>query len=274
MFRSSLLRTALALTARSQAVPARLVASSTAASRVTSRAMATTTPAIPRDAIAELQRYTACDVSDALLKLNVPGAGFVADLQAYGAPAPDADAETSAVTAAPVSTILFAAKGAPPPAEPPANVPKDAHWADLAREGTLVFMQQPPGQTNAICGGIMALRMKVRGVKGVVVAGRVRDLPELRSTNLPIWAYGTSTVGSGGGSIPWALEAPLSINGTVVRPGDVALHDPVNGVVVIPRDKLDAVLELLPRLTAADDKVKEDVLKGMSVYDAFKLHRG
>jgi len=148
--------------------------------------MATATPAIPRDAIAELQRYTACDVSDALLKLNVPGAGFVADLQAYGAPSPDADAETSAVTAAPVSTILFAAKGAPPPAEPPANVPKDAHWADLAREGTLVFMQQPPGQTNAICGGIMALRMKVRGVKGVVVAGRVRDLPELRSTNLPV----------------------------------------------------------------------------------------
>ncbi len=96
----------------------------------------------------------------------------------------------------------------------------------------------------------------------------------LTSAACQIWAYGTSTVGSGGGSIPWALEAPLSINGTVVRPGDVALHDPVNGVVVIPRDKLDAVLELLPRLTAADDKVKEDVLKGMSVYDAFKLHRG
>ena len=88
---------------------------------------------------------------------------------------------SAAVASQPLRVQRFA-----PPAEPPANVPKDAHWADLAREGTLVFMQQPPGQTNAICGGIMALRMKVRGVKGVVVAGRVRDLPELRSTNLPV----------------------------------------------------------------------------------------
>jgi regulator of RNase E activity RraA len=65
----------------------------------------------------------------------------------------------------------------------------------------------------------------------------------------------------------------LDIDGTLVSPGDLAVSDPVNGVVVIPQDKVSAVLELLPKLTSADDKVKEDVLKGMTVFEAFKIHR-
>jgi regulator of RNase E activity RraA len=91
---------------------------------------------------------------------------------------------------------------------------------------------------------------------------------------LQIWAYGVSTVGVGGGSAPWALQVPLDIDGVTVTPGDIAFMDPANGVVVIPKDKVAQVLELLPRLTAADDKVKHDVLNGQTVYEAFKRHRG
>ncbi len=73
--------------------------------------------------------------------------------------------------------------------------------------------------------------------------------------------------------MPWATQVTVQVNGVDINPGDVAFSDPGNGVVIIPRDKIDQVLELLPGLVAADDKVKEDVLKGMSVYEAFKLHR-
>lgn len=59
-----------------------------------------------------------------------------------------------------------------------------------------------------------------------------------------------------------------------VNPGDIAFQDPVNGVVIIPQDQVEQVLDMLPNLIAADDKVKEDVLKGMTVFEAFKLHRG
>lgn len=74
--------------------------------------------------------------------------------------------------------------------------------------------------------------------------------------------------------MPWATQVTVRVNGFDINPGDIAFSDPANGVVIIPRDKIDQVLELLPGLVAADDKVKEDVLKGMSVYEAFKLHRG
>lgn len=44
-------------------------------------------------------------------------------------------------------------------------------------------------------------------------------------------------------------------------------------MVVIPAPLLDDVLALMPKLVAADDKVKEDVLNGGTVFDAFRKHR-
>ncbi|KAG5975888.1 hypothetical protein E4U58_006880 [Claviceps cyperi] len=234
--------------------------------------MSSLSEGISEATLATLQQYTACDISDALLKLQVPGAGYLADLTAYST---KAGSDATSPTIAPVSTILFVAKGETLAASssPAANMPNGIHWADVMDPDTFVVMKQAPGQTNAICGGIMALRMKMRRVQGIIVAGRVRDMQELRSTNLPILALGTSTVGAGAASTPHALQVPLDINGVIVSPGDIAFQDPVNGVVVIPRDKLGRVLDLLPGLTAADEKVKEDILKGVSVYEAFARHR-
>jgi regulator of RNase E activity RraA len=66
---------------------------------------------------------------------------------------------------------------------------------------------------------------------------------------------------------------PLNLEGTLVHPGDLIFLDSTNGAVVIPKEKVDAVIELLPKLVAADDRVKEDVEQGMSVQEAFKKHR-
>ncbi|ATY58873.1 DlpA domain protein [Cordyceps militaris] len=234
--------------------------------------------AVFAQAISELENYTACDISDALLKLKVPGAGFISDLTQYSPRNTSSGSiKEEKVTVAPVSTVLFTAKDEDPAttsSRPAPNFPKNTHWVDNAVPGTFAILQQAAGQTNAVCGGIMALRMKVLGVKGIIVAGRVRDLVELQSTELPIWALGTSTVGSGGSSTPWAREVPLTINGVLVTPGDLAFNDPVNGVVVIPQDKVAQVLELLPKLTSADDKAKADVALGVSVKEAFERHRG
>lgn len=65
-------------------------------------------------------------------------------------------------------------------------IPKGSHWVDMTEAGTIVVIEQPLGQTCAALGGIMATRMKVRGVEGCVVGGRVRDLSELANSGLPV----------------------------------------------------------------------------------------
>lgn len=49
--------------------------------------------------------------------------------------------------------------------------------------------------------------------------------------------------------------------------------DPMEGVVVIPRELLEQVLELMPKLISMDDQAKEAVAKGMTVTEAFKTFR-
>ncbi|KAK0124296.1 hypothetical protein ONS95_009267 [Cadophora gregata] len=233
------------------------------------RLMATSRPT--KEQLQTLQKYTACDVADALLKLKVPNAGFLADLKLV---APVAGSSRSEITIAPASTVLFAPKAGPAPNYPATNIPAGKHYVDLTQPETIVVMKQPEGQKCAVLGGIMALRMKVLNATGVVISGRARDIVELESTGLPIWAKALSVVGAGAESKPHAVQVPLDIEGTVIKPGDLVFSDSTNGVVVIPHEHVEQVISLLPDLVVADDRVKQDVAKGMKVQEAFVKHRG
>ncbi len=68
---------------------------------------------------------------------------------------------------------------------------------------------------------------------------------------------------------------PISVGHTFVIPNDIIMMDSTErGAVCIPRGLLQKVLEMLPKLVAADEKVVEDVEAGGTVAEAFKKHRG
>jgi hypothetical protein len=57
--------------------------------------------------------------------------------------------------------------------------------------------------------------------------------------------------------------------------GDIVMIDYTElGAVAIPVRLVGKVLEMLPKLVDADEKVIKDVDAGMTVAEAFKLHRG
>lgn len=88
-----------------------------------------------------------------------------------------------------------------------------------------------------------------------------------------IWAHGRSTVGSGAESKAFAQNVVININNVSVSPGDIVLCDPLEGVVVIPQQLVDQVIDLIPKLVAADERVKTDVENGSAVAVAFQNHR-
>lgn len=138
------------------------------------------------EVLKELYKYSACDISDALLKLKVPEAGFLPDFTPYTTPQHKNSNNPRQIVVAPASTMLFIPKDDDGAAYPQGNIPSDQHWVDLTTPGTIVVASQPEGQRNAVLGGIMAVRMKKLGAEGVVVKGRIRDIPELKLTNMTV----------------------------------------------------------------------------------------
>lgn len=134
-----------------------------------------------------LQKYTACDISDCLLKLKVPKAGYLSDLTNYcNAPLSSIADNPRQIIIAPACTVQFVPKSDNAGDYGQSNIHNGRHWVDLVEKDCIVVESQPSGQTNAVCGGIMALRMKVLGVKGIVVYGRIRDVDELEETELMV----------------------------------------------------------------------------------------
>jgi len=120
----------------------------------------------------------------------------------------------------------------------------------------------------------MAARMQHLGAEGIVVDGRVRDITALNQTQLPIWSKATSVIGAGAETKFHAHNVPVRIGETVVEAGDIIMIDPFeNGVVAVPQGKVDELLDLLPKLIEADERVIADVGSGVSVEEAFKKHR-
>ena len=207
--------------------------------------------------------YSSCDISDALLKLKVHNAGFIPDLKLFAS-----TSGVDTILVGTVSTARFIDKAS----TTASKVPSDKHWADIITPGTVLVQSQPNEQINAVLGGIMVARLKALDVKGVISHGRIRDVGEMESIGLPIWAKGTSTVGQGLSTKCESVNETVSLDGHEINPGDVCVADR-NGVVIIPQDKVKDVLKMLPDMIAADEKVMEAVKGGMPVKDAFAKFR-
>nr|POE74601.1 4-hydroxy-4-methyl-2-oxoglutarate aldolase [Quercus suber] len=220
-------------------------------------------------------RFSACDVSDALLKLKVPQAGFLPDIAPLPRHLSDSASTPPTLVVAPISTLTFIAKDDPDPSSP-SNIPSDTHWSDLPAPGSIALLQQHPGQVCAVLGDIMASRLAVRGVRGVVADGRVRDVHPIAAMapSFVVWSRATSTVGTGLQAKPWWTGTPVRVAGLEVCDGDVMVADErERGCVVVPKGKVVEVTALLPGLKDVDDRCVADVQAGVDVGEAFRRHR-
>lgn len=112
-----------------------------------------------------------------------------------------------------------------------------------------------------------------RGVKGVVISGRCRDVEEHRVRGFPVFARGLSTLGQSMFTRPSAVNASLSIEPVTIKPGDWIVADE-NGVVCVPRDLVVQVVTLGKKIREIDELCVKDIDSGKGVQATFKLHRG
>ena len=100
-------------------------------------------------------------------------------------------------------------------------------------------------------GGFQLLRhaRDTRGLAGLVVNGAYRDVAEAQQAGFPIYATAIAPY-SGPKAGPCEVNVPVCCGGVVVQPGDVLSASP-EGVVVVPRRSLQAVVDALERAAQA-----------------------
>lgn len=92
----------------------------------------------------------------------------------------------------------------------------------------------------ALAGGNVCAVAQKRGIAGFVLDGVIRDLAEIRERRFPVFARGVMPI-PGKKDVLGVFDGPVRCGGVLVSPGDMVVADE-EGIVVVPVDRLDAVL--------------------------------
>lgn len=89
-------------------------------------------------------------------------------------------------------------------------------------------------------GDILVLRLKVRGVAGVLSDGAMRDTPVIGKMDFPVYCTAAAAPPSMNSLHAVEVQTPIGICGVPVYPGDVIVADG-DGAIVVPRHLADEV---------------------------------
>ena len=208
-----------------------------------------TFPRPPREAVAALEGALTGQVADAL-----GGLGAL-------------DAAIKPIAGAPPSMQSFVGT-----ALPCMNSPAD----QLGLVGALAYAE--PGDVlvvgteaylgTAVIGDLMAGMLLNCGVVGLVTDGAVRDTPGIVGVGLPVYCAGVSP-NSPQRNGPGTVGLSISIGGVTVNPGDIVVGD-VDGVVVVPQDALDGVIEHVNEIKRMETEVEAKVKDGLKYPDSWR----
>lgn len=131
---------------------------------------------------------------------------------------------------------------------------------DLAEPGDVLVVDAGGALDRAVLGELMARWAAVRGLAALVVDGAVRDVEGLAAGPLPVFARGVTHLGPYKDG-PGEIGGPVQVGGTVVCAGDVVVGD-ADGVAVVPRDRLAAVVAAGEQQVRAEEAVLADIAAG------------
>ena len=141
------------------------------------------------------------------------------------------------------------------------------------------MVEAQPGDVLVVsCGGflhaggfgeLMATACQVKGIGGIVIDGACRDKNELIEMGFPTFVRGTCPNGTAKENCG-ATGTAVLCGGTLVRTGDIVVGD-CDGVVVIPQEKAEGVLERSKAKKAKEDVIRQQLLSGISTAELFDL---
>lgn len=133
--------------------------------------------------------------------------------------------------------------------------------------GDVLVLTMPEPTPVALVGELIAVQAQYRGAVAVLVDAAVRDVEELRSIGLPVWARFVRVRGTTK-KRTLGIDVPVSIAGTTIRPGDAVLLD-TDGVVVVPVERVEEVIAASQARTEKEIRNRQQFEAGETSWEVY-----
>jgi len=131
---------------------------------------------------------------------------------------------------------------------------------EMAQPNDVLVIATNGYTTNSVWGELTTLVGRARGLAGMVTDGMVRDSREIIEIGLPIFARGL-TPNSPFKDGPAKINVPVVCGGVSVQPGDILVAD-ADGVVVVPQQQAEPVLERVAAVHAKEAAIRAEIEAG------------
>lgn len=135
---------------------------------------------------------------------------------------------------------------------------------DAAQPGDVIVVDNGGRLDTSCWGGVLATGASVKGLSGVVIDGACRDLDDCVELGFPVYARGTVVATARGRVQEEATNVLIQFGGVQVRPGDIVMADK-SGVVVVPAEWTDQVLEKAEQLFQKEEAMTAQIRAGKSM---------
>ncbi len=139
---------------------------------------------------------------------------------------------------------------------------------NFIQEGDVIVAAAAGYQGCAVCGDRVATMMNNSGAAGLVTDGPVRDRAGIIGSGLPVWCSGL-TPNSPFSNGPGKIGLPVLIGGQQVDTGDMIIADR-DGVVVVPFDRIDAVVARLAQVRDLEEQIDAELAAGLKITDKIR----
>lgn len=131
-----------------------------------------------------------------------------------------------------------------------------------------VLIQDGSGYPAAFFGGIFARACKNRGIVGAVIDGATRDVLEIKSMGLHVFAKGATPLGGAHYFRASAANVRVNCGNVQVDPGNIIVGDG-DGVIVIPDEAQGQISAALKEIAEKEKIAVQSLEAGKSLVDSY-----
>ncbi len=141
---------------------------------------------------------------------------------------------------------------------------------EQVRDGEILVIEARGDPTAGTVGDILALRAQIRGAKGIVTDGAIRDSRTLHGLPIPVYYGAANPAVLGRRHVPWETNVTVACAGVTIQPGDLLAGD-ADGVVVVPRGVAREVAADAAEQERQERFITEMVARGESVEGLYPI---